>query len=255
MNRNSRSRSISRNRSVSTVASSNVGASSVSFKRPAAGASFKGRTVKALMNYVKQNLPAPEKKYNLQTLGINNTTPAGLGNIAPVLLNAMARGDTVQQRTGDVVSLGKGKLKGQLDTTNGCSTVRVMIVLDKRPNATALTNAVLFGTSTPAAWTFLDFNNTDVYSRFTILAEKTYDVADTAPNSFVTVGNQATTFVDIGWDCNHYTASYKKGNAGTIADIDDGAVYLCMQQSATQGSGGNGAVGLQGNIVQYFTDL
>jgi len=239
----------------STRSTTNAGAASVSFTRPAAGKSFKGKSVKALIKYVKENLPAPEKKYILQDVSINSASAIGKGNIAPLLLNGMVRGDTVQTRTGDVISLGKGKYKGQFSTTNGCSVIRAMSVLDKRPNATALTNAVLFGTSTPSAWSFLDFNNTDVYSRFTVLAEKTYDVTDTAPNSFVTTGNQAVTHIDIGWDCNHYTASYKKGNAGTIADMDDGAVYLCVQQSETQGSGGNGALGIVGNIVQYFTDL
>jgi len=249
-----RSMAPSRSRSMSSN-TQNAGAASVSFVKPRAGNSFKGKSVKALMNYVKQNLPAPEKKYILHDLSINGASATGKPNITPWLLNALPRGDTVQNRTGDIVSLGRGKYKGQISTTNGTSVCRVMIIMDKRPNATQLTNAMIFGTSTPSAWSFLDFNNSDVYSRFTILCEKTYDVTDSVAGSLAVVANQAVTQIDLSWDCNHYTASYKKGNAGSIADIDDGAIYLCIQQGETQGSGGSGAIGIVGNIVQYFTDL
>jgi len=255
MMRGSRSRSRAPSRSSST-STRNTGAASVAFARPRAGKGFKGKSVKSLINYVKQNLPAPEKKYILQNVALNSSAVLGKGNIAPLLLNGLSRGDSVQQRAGDIVNLGRGKYKGQLSTTNGASICRVMIVMDKRPNSITLTNADLFGTLTPSAWNFLDFNNSDVYTRFTVLCEKTYDVTDITSNSYVNVANQAVTHIDLSWDCNHYAASYKKGTAGSIADIDDGAVYLCIQQSETQGSGGTtGSIGIIGNIVQYFTDL
>ena len=231
------------------------------YARPKRGKGFSGKTVKSLINYVKVNLPAPEKKYKITTGTLASwNTATGLPNIAPILINGVVRDDTVQGRTGDTVNLGRGKLKGNILTTNGVGIMRVMIVLDKKPEGTALTNAILFNNANPSTWQFLNFNNRDVYSRYTVLAEQVFCVDNVVENQSVDVYHQqgSSTLVDMSWNCNNYVASYKRGNAGTIADFDDGAVYLCIQQSETFGTASASSTPVNvfyGNLVQYYTDL
>jgi len=249
-----------RSRSVSRQPSVAQGVTTAAYNKPRRGKGFSGKTVKSLINYVKTNLPAPEKKYILipqlsSTVTANVTT--GLPNITPLLINGLVRGDTVQDRAGDHVNLGRGKLKGNLVTTNGANIVRIMVIMDKKPNGTALNNSAVFGTANPSTYTFLDFNNRDVYSRFTILAEQVFSADEFASDATDVNKRQcATALIDMSWNCNNYAASYKRGNAGTIADIDDGAVYIMMQQSEAFGYGvATGQVTLYGNCVQYYTDL
>lgn len=221
-------------------------------KRPDA---LRGRpTLRKLTNYVRQNISPPEKKYKF---AIGDTTlgavaASGQPNIAPYFIMSVTRGTTVSTRLADFISLGKGKIKGNIGTSNGNCAVRLMVLLDKKPNGTALTNAVLFNTSTPHSGSFLNFNNLDVMSRFTVLVEKVYTLnnAMLAPSG----SNQnAWQHVDLSWDCNDYIASYKLGNAGTIADVDDGAVYILLQQSGAVGPTGSGITATL-DWVQYWRD-
>jgi len=259
----SRSRSApmrSRSRAPSKQPAAVQGATTAQYNRPKRGKGFNGKTVKSLINYVKVNLPAPEKKYILisqLSTSVTASVSGGLPNIAPLHINALTRGDTVQERAGDHVNLGRGKLKGNLVTTNGANIVRIMVIMDKKPNGTALNNSAVFGTTTPSSYQFLDFNNRDVYSRFTILAEQVF-CADNFASDATDVNKRqcASALVDMSWNCNNYAASYKRGNAGAISDMDDGAVYVMMQQSESFGYGAAaGQVTLYGNCVQYFTDL
>jgi len=261
----SRSRSAGRrirsaSRAPSRTPSVSQGNTTATYNRPRRGKGFSGKTVKSLINYVKTNLPAPEKKYILNTqlsTAFNADVSTGLPNIVPLLINGLTRGDTVQERAGDHVNLGRGKLKGNLVTTNGASIVRIMVVMDKKPNGTALNNSAIFGTANPSSYTFLDFNNRDVYSRYTILAEQVFATDHFASDAAdVNKRQVTTTLIDISWNCNNYVASYKRGNSGTVADIDDGAVYILVQQSEAVGQGtATGKCTLYGNCVQYFTDL
>jgi len=264
----SRSRSPSASRSRSAMSTNLSGRSTTSFRRPRTSGGFKGKSLKAVVNYISNNLPKPEKKYILteNSAQFSHTNYDGLPNMTPVLLNAMARGDTVQTRTSDHVTLGRGKMKCTLHTRNGCSTVRFIVLIDKEPGKAALTNTMLFGTSTPSATQFFDFNNKDIFERFAILTEKTYAIqspsagyTDAGSVPAVPLGTlEQATLVDISWDCNKYVASYKGGNAGTIADIDNGAVYILFQQSVARGMLTENAYGSfcsSFQAVQYFVDL
>jgi len=252
-----RTRSRAPSRSMSRPATTQ-GLTTAAYNRPKRGKGFSGKTVKSLINYVKTNLPAPEKKYKVffNAAIVTYNAMAGQPNIAPVLINGLVRDDTVQGRTGDTINLGRGKLKGNFLIQNGVGVIRVQIILDKKPAGTALTNNELFGTATPSAISFLNFNNRDVYSRFTILAEQTFCVDDVIDDQQVTPLKCSSTLIDMSWNCNNYVASYKRGSTGTIGDFDDGAVYICVQQSETIGcnSGTPGGT-LYGNYVQYYTDL
>ena len=254
------SRSRAPSRSMSRPATQQ-GMTTAAYNRPKRGKGFSGKTVKSLINYVKVNLPAPEKKYKITSGTLASwTTATGLPNVGPILLNPLVRDDTVQGRTADTVNLGRGKLKGNILTTNGAGILRVMIVLDKKPEGTALTNAMLFNTANPSTWQFLNFNNRDVYSRYTILAEQVFAVDNMVENQNTDLYRQqgSSTLVDMSWNCNNYVASLKRGNNGTIADFDDGAVYLCIQQSETFGTSSASSTPINvfyGNAVQYYTDL
>lgn len=252
----------SRSRSMPAIINEN-GRSTSGFKRPRGQAKFRGRSLKSVVNYVRQNVPKAETKFKLGvTQQISHTTATGIPNIPPVLLNGLSTGDTVQTRDGNNICLRGGKLKGTILCLNGAGTVRVMVVLDKQNNKTALTNGMLFGTTTPSTHTFLDFAVTNTQSRFTVLAEKTYN----QPTPFLAIqgGNYdlntvSSLLVDLGWNCNDFVASYG-ANAGDATDISSGAVYLCVQQSTTMGSDSTGGLGgvffvFDYTVVQYFKDM
>jgi len=198
----SRSRSRAPSRGLSR-APAVQGHQTAAYNRPKRGKGFNGKSLKSLVTYVKTNLPAPEKKYKLVTEGTIATWTGGAGkpNVAPIFVTGLTRGDTVQERAGDTINLGRGKLKGNLITVNGICQVRIMIVLDKKPNGTALTNSELFNTSAPTATTFLNFNNRDVYSRYTILAEQVFNVDNIIDNETVVPSKCAATLSSILWSC------------------------------------------------------
>lgn len=204
------------------------------------------RLTRLEMAYVK-----PEKHYKLIQHSSQAATFAAPGL---VLLNGTVRGDTVQDRTGDRINLGKGHLSGVLHTAAvGASTAydtRLMVILDSQSNGSALTTSILFGSATPDPFTMMNFNNYDFYKRFTVLHDEKLTLFDKftidAGSNFQPL--QDSKAIEFGWDCKQFVADYAGGNAGTIADIRSGSIYLVLLVGNTN------AVNLNFDSVQYFTD-
>lgn len=192
----------------------------------------------------------PEKHYKLTqtaTLGATSAAPA------LVLLNGLSRGDTVQDRTGDCVNLGKGHVSGFLHTAGtgviNAFDARLLVILDSQPNTAALTAAILFGSATPTPQQMYNFNNYDFFKRFTVLHDEKISLNDNMTydgNSFQPTQNSRP--IDFGWDCKQFKADYAGGNAGTIADIRSGSIYMVLITNNSTG------LNLNYDAVQYFTD-
>lgn len=207
--------------------------------------------VRRRLNRLEMAYVKPEKHYILaQGTNVSST------NAAPslTLLNGCTRGDTVQNRTGDRVNLGKGHISGFLHTSAVGSPLaydtRVLVVLDSQANASALTASILFGSTTPQPYTMLNFNNYDFYKRFSVLHDEKLTLKD---DFTIDSGNnfgpcQQSKPFDFGWDCKQFVADYAGGNAGTIADIRSGSIYLVIITNNTN------AVSFLFDSVQYFTD-
>lgn len=150
---------------------------------------------------------------------------------AVVLLNGIARGDDIGERTGREVVMRSIQFNGvcaATDVTGAEATCRVVIVYDRQANAAAPTAAqVLVANNTYAP------RNLENRRRFKILYDETFGV-----------GDRITGVANPGADFAHYIRWYRKlnhpvtfnsGDAGTIADITSGSVY--MLTVSTQGAG------------------
>jgi len=195
-----------------------------------------------------------EKKYLITSIsasGIYQSTPYLL------LLNGMARGDTVQTRDGDKIVLGKGFFKGFATFSatafnNHLNPIRMYIVLDREANSTALTSSILLGDSSPSAVTLYNFNNYNFWKRFKILADTglVYPIAPAGVLSTNAPAHTTTADLSVSWDCGKFSANYAGGNAGDVTDIRSGSVYLVAVASRDSGA----TFTLTGNAVQYFKE-
>lgn len=210
--------------------------------------------VKSRLARLEKMVPPIEKHYKL----IQDNSVGTITNGSPysVLLNGIARGDTVQDRTGDQVALGKGHLEMTLQhapiTTNStiASLAKIVVVLDAQANASALTTTILTNDAGPDVTTPWNFNNYDFWKRFTILHEEVISLeTELAGIQGGIVENIKGKFVKFGWDCRDFMADYGGGNAGTIADIRSGFIYLFVWITGTTDVNG------RFSSVQYFKDV
>lgn len=195
-----------------------------------------------------------EKKYLITSIsasGIYQSTPY------LVLLNGLARGDTVQTRDGDRVVLGKGFFKGFATFSatafnNHMNPIRLYVVLDKESNSTALTSSILLGDASPSAVSLFNFNNYNFWKRFKVLSDSglVFPIAPAGVLSTNAPAHTVTADLSCSWDCKKFAANYAGGNAGDVTDIRSGSVYLVAVASRDSG----GTFLLTGNAVQYFRE-
>lgn len=190
----------------------------------------KGSTLKDRVKRVEKTLKNDEVKYQLTIAGsfTVSTTPSML------LLNAMTRGDSIQQRTSDSIRALMFELTGILQTGNN-AIVRVMLISDKSPLGTA----IKFSAVTPATgyafagaassailpYQMMNFNNTSLSEEFRIFYDKTFNVTTTDVFGIPITIKQK---IDV-------EAEYKGGNAGTVADLSKNALYLVVFGSNSVG--------------------
>ncbi len=184
--------------------------------------------IRQLSRVVSTLARTTEIKYVLQSnqLFANMTsTPQTL------LLNGLSRGDTVQSRTGDVVLNKRISIRGHLTcgmaATPYSSAVRFVIVCVKPSNyattlplaASSPASGYLFNNSTPYVNQMYNFNNTDIKGKFTILYDQVHCLVQTATAiPFYKVLN-----LEINLNTK---TSYRGGNVGTGADIDQNQYWI-----------------------------
>lgn len=136
-----------------------------------------------------------------------STTPA------LVLLNGISIGDTASTRTGQSIKMDRSDFRFTLavNTTSVSNFVRVIVVMDRQTNATAMTTADLLVVSTVVSPYSFGSQN-----RFVPLFDETYALNVSGPGSITKV---------IGLNTNQHV-TYNTSNAGTVADIVTNSVYL-----------------------------
>ncbi len=217
-----------------------------------------GSVKKRLSRLESDLLLSVDRKHKLQT----DVTNASAASGAPqkLLLNGLTKGSDQSQRVGNFINLGKGHCSMKIRWKNTSSTfvdinrtLRLIVVLRKCTGATAFVFTDLFRSLTPSTQEFFDFSQKPVFQNHRILFDKVYEAKQpVAAGDGTTFSNGDTeTHIQFGWDCRNYRAKYiGTGNAGTIGDIDDGAVHLLMITTETVVT----ALNLQFDIVQYFTE-
>lgn len=144
--------------------------------------------------------------------------PQGIGNTAQFfLLNNLIQGTDYNQRVGRTIKMTKISIRGTT-TINAASTanqyMRIMLVVSKFPNTTAPTSATLFGSAAGDVNCFL---NLDYRKYYKILYDQRIFISPDYDSKMVDIE------LPLGQGIH---TVYNGGNANTIADIMNNAVYL-----------------------------
>lgn len=165
------------------------------------------------------------------------------------LLNGCAQGTTLYTRIGQKIILSKLVLKiviqsvanGAVLQTNNPGQCRVMVVYDAQPNATALTGATLSTNLLKDNTSIGSPQSLDNRERFKVLIDKFHHFGTFSFPATGLFGPPAATTTATTDNSNYYHGKFKKnlkldeifnGNtAGTIGDIQTGALYLLVGTS------------------------
>nr|DAW01721.1 MAG TPA: STNV protein [Cressdnaviricota sp.] len=142
------------------------------------------------------------------------------------LLNGIARGDDINERTGRQVVMRSLQLKLQTSVTAGTGTDQVqryMIVLDSQTNAAALTLAQVLGGSSTIAFPLLENR-----MRFKILYDRFV-----AFNATAEPGSKKTFVINKKLNV---PVTFNAGDAGTVADIVSNSLYLIVLSTNAAGA-------------------
>lgn len=166
-------------------------------------------------------------------------------NTAPYfgLLNPLTQGDTDSNRTGDKVRfqyLTMNLFHNLANTNINDITYRIAIIRAKNPRGVAPTASTLVvnGGTAQDPCEIWDEVNYDFFSRYEVLYDSGVRVLHRNVTTNYTV---ATDYVSVACD---FTTDYSLGNAGTIADIDQNALYLYFRS-------GNGTANAHALSLSY----
>ncbi|AUM61657.1 capsid [uncultured virus] len=153
------------------------------------------------------------------------------------LINGIGRGDDINQRNGREIVMKSIEVKFTLQVTPGTGTAqvhRVVLVYDRQTNGTALTWADVYG----AGPTILSVRNLENRKRFKVLMDRTFNMGAAVVQ---TVGGH-NFITDSFYRKMNHPVTFNAGNAGTVADITTGSLYLMF-------IGSNAAGATAGSIV------
>lgn len=219
----------------------------------------KGKSKRAILLRIAA-LEKTEKNYiQLANNGGLVTMPANAtgSNAVILLLNGMVRGTAVQTRVGDTVRLLKGHAKIAFRANFGGAVVKYAVILDTQSNNTTVTATNLWNTTTPGAITLWNSNNENFWQRFKILREKQI-LCNTSYNYYIAGVSTNCGYMgydEISWNCNQFVANYAGGNAGTIADINAGALYIVFWGSTNGQFAAASTCQCDVSTIQYFDSM
>jgi hypothetical protein len=151
-----------------------------------------------------------EMHYNDVNASVSATTTYSI-----ILLNGLSLGDTATTRTGQSIKMDRCDLRFYImaDSTTILNLVRVIVVYDKQTNAASMTSAdLLVNTNPNSPYTF------GSQSRFIPLYDENFAL-DYNGSGIITKS--------VTLSANQHSI-YNTGNAGTVADIVTGSLYLLV---------------------------
>lgn len=174
---------------------------------------------KASLALEKANKALDMMNPEFKTIDKDVTIPSVGTAINVQLLNGVQRGDDYNQRVGRSMRVKSIELN-MLITKNPASTgyerVRVILLLDKDPDSTTITNTEIFASITSQ---IISPRNLDNRNRLVMLKDWVYTLnKDGGPQSYNEQYYRKLGFHTI----------YNNSNLGTIADINENALYLIV---------------------------
>ena len=152
---------------------------------------------------------------------------------AVTLVNGVARGDEINERTGRVLTMRSIQFNARAYATSGTGTDqvgRVLIVYDRQTNAAALTGAQVlasFDTNSP--------RNLENRRRFKILKDWRFPINATGESG----SNRVLQF----YRRLRHPVMFNSGDAGTVADITSGSIYVLTIGTNVAGATAGNLVG------------
>jgi len=169
-------------------------------------------------------------------------------NVVTYLLNGCIQGTNNYNRIGRKIDMKSLQVHGMMQATTTLvvpedNIVRWMIVYDRTPNGNAPTWANVVQSqniSATASSNSTDMINLDNRDRFIVVRDKVIPMAaqnGTAAPTAATATGQPTTYVISEYIRFNYETVYNGGNAGTVGDIQTGALYffICSNQDQQVG--------------------
>lgn len=146
------------------------------------------------------------------------------------LVNGIARGDEINERNGREVVMKSVQIKGYVTATSATGSpqlARVALVYDRQTNGSALTAAQVFTSVLP--WQPRNLENR---RRFKIMMDKYISVP-----SRVTGDSSGPVFVPFEFYRKlDHPITFNSGDAGTVADITTGSMYLVFMSNVASGT-------------------
>lgn len=182
---------------------------------------------------IPRGIRTPVRSTGATDLGFIDTAHVQVVNTTPALtlLNGCAPGTGASDRIGRKIVIKSVSIKGYIypDTTATFNNPKLCLVWDRQPSAVAPVFTDIFdqvgGISSPFCPINLDNSR-----RFRILWSQVFDITGGA-----TVTGSSAKFIDFYKKLN-LTTVYNSGSAGTIADIESGALYLVFVGSQAAGT-------------------
>jgi len=136
---------------------------------------------------------------------------------AVLLVNGIARGDDIGERNGRQIVMKSFEIRAQDWATIGTGLAqshRIMLVYDKQANGAALTVAMVLLTAS-----ITSPRNLENRQRFVVLMDKVVNLAEDGAGGLSSVMWQAYKRLNL-------PVTFNSGDAGTVADIITGSLYL-----------------------------
>jgi len=159
----------------------------------------------------------------------------GVGTATVTLLNGLSQGTTSNTRIGSRIEVKNVQFKYNFqggDSATGITPIRVKIVYDKESNG-----AAPLATDIMASDAIDGLNNLNTAGRFITMFDQTWQ-PNAGASYGVSAGSSQAQLLEGYVKCNLPT-KYNGGNAGTVADISSGSIYvLCWTNGVTFGGAG-----------------
>lgn len=183
---------------------------------------------------------------NVEFKSIDTDLSTVINNAGAIaLLNGCSRGDEISQRNGRETTMKSIWFRANLFATSATGLgqiARLLLVYDRQPNAAALTVADVL-----TAATIYAPRNLDNRKRFKIFMDQTFVL----PSRITATVSGTEQVVANFYRKLRHPVVYNSGDAGTVADITTGSLYLVVVGS---GAPGATAGGLLGSCRVRFTD-
>lgn len=149
------------------------------------------------------------------------------------LVNGIARGDDINERTGREVTLKSIHCRFEpysTATTGQDQWGRIIVVYDRQTNGAAMTIAQLLTAVTPIA-----MRNLENRKRFSVLYDKTFTLNSSILGAVQVPEAGGHKYFEFYRRLNHPMV-FNSGDAGTVADITSGSVYVITLGSENAGA-------------------